>query len=116
MFVGALPTAASIAAEADERRGLVVDMHTGRATVKRINAPKRADTDSTRSLKSFMMDNDLQADSPVSRQPSVEGQKSVNLSNAESASSNDENDGVLANLDNVDKPSSRPLTKDIAYQ
>ena len=74
--------------EDDERQGLVVDVNTGRQTVKRVNRPvtpsnktfsdkTRADNASTRSLKSFAID----------------------------AVSDDEDTSMLANLDNVDKPS-----------
>ena len=115
-----LPTADSIAADAATSKAgdLVVDVQTGRSTVKRINVPNRSDNASVRTLKSFQMDPTdrvSQCPTPSSNQLAVGEPEACKISLSSSLSSNEENDGMLSNLDNMDKPSSHP-SKDIVYK
>lgn len=90
-----LPTAGSINAEGEGHPGLVVDVHTGRSTIKKLNLEKnRTDNASTRTLKSFRIE------------PDTHDQVSNNLSA-------DEDGSLLANLDNVDKPETNKTSKDM---
>lgn len=120
VFLGPYPTAASIAQEVEARRALVVDMTTGRATIKRTNegspdnadpplrpTKTRTDNASTRSLKSFRLDGDM-----VSNQLSQDDSK---LSSGSQSSMDDNVELLSSNLDNMDKPSSHP-SKDLGYK
>ena len=124
IFSGPLPTADSIAQDIEARKGLVVDVNTGKATIKRTNEPPnsldpgpsakptktRADNASTRSLKSFKLD----GGDVLSNQLSHEDDG--RLSSIGSQSSVEDNSELISsNLDNMDKPSSHP-SKDLGYK
>ena len=105
MLGGGLPTASSVNAEAGSS-GLVVDIHTGKTTIKKVNTKSRPDNASTRSLKSFKMDaNDRVSHDQVSHDQVSHDQVSNNLSvHSQASGSEAEDNSLLANLDNVDKP------------
>lgn len=107
--VGAsLPTASSIAADVEGRKPLVVDMTTGRATVKRTNAPTSSDLEAagTSHASGFNQLSVLGDDSKQSKH---------SIASNISVSSSDDNEAMLANLDNIDKPSYHP-SKDLTYK
>lgn len=88
--------------EAEESQGLVVDVHTGKSTIKKMNTKSRVDNASTRSLKSFKMDaNDRTSHDQVSNQLSL---------NSQSSGNEVEDSNLLANLDNVEKPVAGKMT------
>lgn len=95
-----LPTADSIAADTQPST-LVVDVNTGKGTIKKMNTKSRGDNASTRSLKSFRMDTDRVSHDQVSHDQ---------ISNQLSLASQElpgEDDGLLNNLDTVDKPNAQ---------
>ncbi|XP_067946493.1 neurocan core protein-like [Watersipora subatra] len=94
-----LPTASSIAAAATS--GLVVDVHTGRSTVKRINTPAESKT--------------LLEEADGSLKPADTLVDAEKVSISYSLDSNEENSAVTSNLDNMNKPSSNP-SKDVTYK